>query len=207
MELITILFRTLFFYGIIYIFYRSPKKRKIGELKVVDLVVSVLLADMVSVGIENSSRSIFLSLLPILLLIFLQIVVSKMSLKYEEVHGEPVVIINRGKVNFKEMLEQRYNLDDLLMELRSQGVKSIEEVDYAFLEINGELSVFLKDEESTYPLPVILDGKVDEDVLLQIGKDKEWLEKTLEEEKYELKNVFYGFYKDGEMFLIRNNIK
>lgn len=211
MELITISFRALFFYIVIYIFYRMMGKREIGELKVIDLAVSMLLIDIVSLGIENSSKSIFLSLVPVLLLVLLQIVVAKITLKNEKVRkivdGEPSVIINRGKVNFKEMLEQRYNLDDLLMELRSQGVKSIEEVDYAVLEISGRLSIFLKDNEMTYPLPVILDGKIDEDVLLQIGKSREWLENVLEEEKYELKNVFYGFYRNEEMFLIRNDIK
>ncbi len=211
MELITILFRSLFFYVSIFIFYRMMGKREIGELKVVDLVVSMLLANIASSGIEDYSNSIFLSLVPVLALVLLQIIVSKISLRYAKVRkvvdGSPSVIINRGKVNFKEMLEQRYNLDDLLMELRSQGIKSIEEVDYAILEISGRLSVFVKDDDKNYPLPVILDGKVDEDVLLQIGKDKDWLSEALREENLKQEEVFYGFYRDGEMFLIKNDIK
>lgn len=211
MELITILFRSLFFYVSIFIFYRMMGKREIGELKVVDLVVSMLLANIASSGIEDYSNSIFLSLVPVLALVLLQIIVSKISLRYAKVRkvvdGSPSVIINRGKVNFKEMLEQRYNLDDLLMELRSQGIKSIEEVDYAILEISGRLSVFVKDDDKNYPLPVILDGKVDEDVLLQIGKDKDWLSEALREENLKQEEVFYGFYRDGEMFLIKNGIK
>lgn len=211
MELITILFRSLFFYVSIFIFYRMMGKREIGELKVVDLVVSMLLANIASSGIEDYSNSIFLSLVPVLALVLLQIIVSKISLRYAKVRkvvdGSPSVIINRGKVNFKEMLEQRYNLDDLLMELRSQGIKSIEEVDYAILEISGRLSVFVKDDDKNYPLPVILDGKVDEDVLLQIGKDTDWLSEALREENLKQEEVFYGFYRDGEMFLIKNDIK
>lgn len=211
MELITILFRSLFFYVSIFIFYRMMGKREIGELKVADLVVSMLLANIASSGIEDYSNSIFLSLVPVLALVLLQIIVSKISLRYAKVRkvvdGSPSVIINRGKVNFKEMLEQRYNLDDLLMELRSQGIKSIEEVDYAILEISGRLSVFVKDDDKNYPLPVILDGKVDEDVLLQIGKDKDWLSEALREENLKQEEVFYGFYRDGEMFLIKNGIK
>ncbi|MDO5393871.1 MAG: DUF421 domain-containing protein, partial [Mycoplasmatota bacterium] len=194
-----------------FIFYRMMGKREIGELKVVDLVVSMLLANIASSGIEDYSNSIFLSLVPVLALVLLQIIVSKISLRYAKVRkvvdGSPSVIINRGKVNFKEMLEQRYNLDDLLMELRSQGIKSIEEVDYAILEISGRLSVFVKDDDKNYPLPVILDGKVDEDVLLQIGKDKDWLSEALREENLKQEEVFYGFYRDGEMFLIKNDIK
>ncbi len=211
MDFIIILFRALFFYVILFLFYRMMGKREIGELKVVDLVVSLLLANIVSSGIENYSDSIFLSLFPVLLLVLLQIITSKVSLKYAKVRktidGSPSVIINRGKVNFKEMLKQRYNLDDLLMELRSQGIKSIEEVDYAILEISGRLSVFVRNEDDNFPLPVILDGKVDEDVLLQIGKSRKWLDEVLKEENYVLEEVFYGFYRDGEMFLIKNYIK
>ena len=100
-------------------------------------------------GIENYNDNIFVTVLPVFLLSFMQIILSKIAFKYEKVRvfidGEPSVIINRGKVNFNEMLKQRYNLDDLLMELRSNEIKSIEEVDYAILEVSGRLSIFRKD--------------------------------------------------------------
>ena len=117
------------------------------------------------------------------------------------------MIINRGKINFKEMLRQRYNLDDLLVELRSKGIKSIEEVDYAILEISSRLSVFTKNNVTEgYPLPVILNGKIDNDVLIQIDKDEDWLKQILKDEGYTLEDVFYGFYKDDEIYLIKNEV-
>lgn len=211
MKIMSILIKTLFYYIAILIFYRMMGKREVGELKVVDLVVSMLLANIVSIGIENYDQCILLSLLPVLLIVFLQIFISKFCLKYSKVRkfvdGSPSVIINRGKINFEEMLKQRYNLDDLLMELRSQGIKSMEEVDYAILEISGRLSVFLREDNKDYPLPVIIDGKVDENVLRQINKSKNWLLDILQDEGYYLEEVFYGFYKDNEMFLIKNKIK
>ena len=175
----------------------------------IGFTVSMFIADIVAIGIENYEENIFMTLCPVLLLFLLQIIVSKLSLRYIKVRnvfdGEPSVIINRGKVNFKEMLKQRYNLDDLLMELRSQGIKSIEAVDYAILEVSGRLSVFEKDEEDLdYPLPLILNGKIDEDVLIQIGKDKKWLDRVLKEENYLLEDVFYGFYRDNQVYLIKN---
>ena len=211
MKLLIILVKTFFFYFMITTLYRFMGKREVGQLKVVDLVVSMFIADIVAMGIENYDESIFLSLCPVVLLVILQVVTAKLSLKYVSVRnvvdGEPSVIINRGKVNFKEMLKQRYNLDDLLVELRSKGIKSIEEVDYAILEISGRLSVFKKnDENERYPLPLILNGKVDEDVLIQIDKDEEWLDKTLKDEGYLLEDVFYGFYKDDEIYLIKNEL-
>lgn len=212
MKLFTILWRTLFFYVVISILYRIMGKREVGELKVIDLVVTMFIANLVAMGIEKYEENILLSLLPVLLLVLLQVIVSKITLKYSKVRkfvdGSPSVIINRGKINFKEMLKQRYNLDDLLMELRDQGIKSIEEVDYAILEISGRLSVFLREDDRSYPLPIIVNGRVDEDVLVQINKSREWLLKVIEDEGYSLDEVFYGFYKDKRVFLIKNeNIK
>jgi uncharacterized membrane protein YcaP (DUF421 family) len=211
MDFINVVFRTFVFYIVMNIFYRIIGKREIGELKIIDLVLSMLLVDVFAIGIENYEENIFMTFLPVLLLVVMQIIVSKYSFKYEKVRrfidGEPSVIINRGKVNFQEMLKQRYNLDDLLMELRSQGIKSIEEVFYAVLEVSGRLSIFTKDDSGEYPLPVILDGKVDEDVLYQIGKNSDWLEEIISKEGYLIKDIFYAFYRNNELFFIKNQIK
>ena len=93
------------------------------------------------------------------------------------------------------------------MELRSQGIKSIEEVFYAVLEVSGRLSIFTKDDSGEYPLPVILDGKVDEDVLYQIGKNSDWLEELISKEGYIIKDIFYAFYRNNELFFIKNQNK
>ena len=171
-------------------------------------MVSILVVNIVAMGIENYDDNLLMTILPVFLLSIMQIILSKIAFKYEMVRvfidGEPSVIINRGKVNFNEMLKQRYNLDDLLMELRSNEIKSIEEVDYAILEVSGRLSIFRKNNNKEYPLPVILDGKVDEDVLLQIGKDREWLDDVIEKEGYLLIDIFYGFYRNDELFFIKN---
>ncbi|MBQ2639355.1 MAG: DUF421 domain-containing protein, partial [Bacilli bacterium] len=100
------------------------------------------------------------------------------------------------------------NLDDLLVQLRSKGIKSIEEVDYAILETSGKLSVFKKEEDKTrtYPLPIIIDGEIQEDTLIQINKDKKWLNTKLKEENYTLEDIFYGFYKNNKLFLIKKDI-
>lgn len=211
MDFINVVFRTFVFYIVMNIFYRIIGKREIGELKIIDLVLSMLLVDVFAIGIENYEENIFMTFLPVLLIVVMQIIVSKYSFKYEKVRrfidGEPSVIINRGKVNFQEMLKQRYNLDDLLMELRSQGIKSIEEVFYAVLEVSGRLSIFTKDDSGEYPLPVILDGKVDEDVLYQIGKNSDWLEEIISKEGYIIKDIFYAFYRNNELFFIKNQNK
>ncbi len=208
MEVLIVLARTLLFYIIITIVYRFMGKREVGELSIMDLIVSILIAELAAIAIDKYKSSLLVTIVPIMVLVIVQIIVAKISLKSpkfrEKIEGEPSVIINRGKVNFKEMLQQRYNLDDLLTQLREQSIKSIEEVDYAILETSGHLSVFKKDDDSNYPLPVILDGKVQEETLVQIKKDREWLDQVLEENKTTIKDVFYAFYKNKDLFIIKD---
>ena len=209
MSYFTVLWKTLFFYLLITVIYRIMGKREVGELSIMDLIVSIFIAELAAISIDNYKQNIFLSVVPILALVIVQLVVSSISLKSSKVRsildGDPSMIIERGKVNFKEMLKQRYNLDDLLVQLRNRGIKSIEEVDYAILETSGKLSVFKKDDDKNrvYPLPIIIDGKVQKDVLYQIGKDMTWLMDALRRENYQLDDVFYGFYQKKKLFLIR----
>ena len=121
--------------------------------------------------------------------------------------GNPSVIINRGKINFKEMLKQRYNISDLLVELRNKGIKSIEQVSYAVLETNGNLSVFTKEGNNfgSFPLPIILDGVIMEETLKEIDKSSTWIDDSLKKEKLTKDQVFYAFYHDNKLFIIRNN--
>lgn len=214
MKYLLVFGKSLFFYLLITIVYRLMGKREIGELSIMDFIVSIFIAELAAISIENYNDSMFLSIIPIGVLVALQIITSKISFKSEKVRsvidGNPSVIINRGKINFEEMLKQRYNLDDLLTQLRAKSIKSIEEVDYAILETSGKLSIFKREDDKsrTYPLPVIIDGKVQEDVLIQINKSKSWLEENLKREGYLLEDIFYGFYRNKRLFLIRNeNIK
>ena len=214
MDYINVVFRCLLFYLIIAIAYRFMGKREVGELSVMDFIVSIFIAELAAISIENYKDNIFLSILPIVTLVIVQFLIAKISLENEDIRntieGEVSVIINRGKVNFEEMLKQRYNLDDLLTQLRAKSIKSIEEVDYAILETSGKLSVFKKsdDKDRVYPLPVILDGKVQEDTLIQIKKDENWLKEKLKEENYDLEDIFYGFYQKNKLFLFKkDNIK
>ena len=105
------------------------------------------------------------------------------------------------------MKKQRYNIDDLLMQLRNESIKSIEEVDYAILETSGKLSIFKKldDPDSTYPLPVILDSKIQLNVLNKINKKEIWLKNELQKEKIDLSNVFYAFYKNNNLYIIEKD--
>lgn len=211
MDYIIVLVRTILFYVIITLMYRFMGKREVGQLGIVDLIVSILIAELAAISIDNREESVFLSIIPILVLGLIQITMSYISLKHAKIRdvfdGTPSVMINRGVVNFKEMVKQRYNIDDLLTQLREQHIRTIEEVDYAVLESSGKLSVFQKKDNKfgDYPLPLILDGKIQLDTLSQIKKDQKWIEKTLTEEGVKLEDIFYAFYKNKSLYLIKQS--
>ena len=211
MEYMNIFFRTIFLYLLIIILYRFMGKREVGELGIVDLIVSILIAELAAISIDNRDESIFLSIVPIVVLVIIQIGMSFVSLKCAKIRnlfdGNPSVIINNGKLNFNEMIKQRYNLEDLLTQLREKHIRSIEEVDYAVLETSGNLSVFKKDSKTVgqYPLPLILDGIIDDDTLKQINKKKSWVLELLEKDNVSLDKVFYAFYRKDKLYIIKDS--
>ena len=105
------------------------------------------------------------------------------------------------------MIKQRYNLDDLLLQLREKQIRSIEEVDYAILENNGKLSVFIKEDKdkNVFPLPIILDGVIQETNLDIINKSRKWVLDVLNKKKVNLTDVFYSFYKNDQIYIIKKD--
>lgn len=203
---LSIILRALFMYFFIILVYRIMGKKEVGELSIIDLIVSILIAELASLCI-SAEKSVLYSVIPILVLVFVQILISFMSLKSEFIRdmidGKPTIIIKGGKINFDEMKKLRYSLDDLLTQLRLQGIKSIENVKYAILENNGELSTFL--DEDDYPMPLILDGVIDYNTLKEIKKDYNWIINLLKKKGYSLDEIFYAFYTNGKTFIITRN--
>lgn len=212
MDMIVVVCRTLFFYFFILFIYRLMGKREIGQLCIIDLVVSILIAELVAISIENHQETIMLTIIPIIILVLLELIVAFINLKFNGLRnildGKPSLIISRGKINFKEMVKQRYNLDDLLLELRSKEIKNIEDVEYAILENNGTLSVFkynfLKI-DTNFPFPLIIDSKIQRDTLKYIRKSNYWLKDYLKKENIKLENIFYAFYKENKIFIVKKS--
>ena len=212
MELLIVVLKTIFFYFFILIIYRIMGKREIGQLSIQDLVVSILIAEMVAISIENKTDPLAYTVFPIIVLVLLEIVMAFISLKCNKIRhiieGKPALIINKGKINFKEMVKQRYTLDDLLLELRTNGIKNLEEVEYAVLENNGKLNIFkynfLKI-KSENPFPLIIDGKIEKSTLKYINKDVKWLEELIKNENANISEVFYAFYKNNKAYIIKKS--
>ena len=212
MDYIKIVFRMSFFYFFILIIYRMMGKREVGQLGIIDLIVSILIAELVVISIEDLELNILYSLVPVMCLVFLQILLSYGSLKIPKIRelldGKPSFIIKNGKINYNEMIKQKYNLDDLLVQLREKGYRNIEDVEYAILENNGTLSVFSYDKKkliknSPFPMAIILDGKIQYEILREMNKDDGFIYKILDKKKIDLKDIFYAFYKDNSLYVIK----
>ena len=211
MDLVIITLKTIFFYFFILISYRIMGKREIGQLGTTDLIVSILIAELVAISIENFNDTILNTVIPITVLVILEVILAYLSIKSKKVRyfldGKPSLIISNGKINYKEMVKSRYSIDDLLFQLRQNSIKSIEEIEYAFLEPNGKLSIFpynLLKLKSSYPMALIIDGAIQNDTLININKSKDWLLKELQQSNLGLSEIFYAFYKNHKVYIIKN---
>lgn len=204
---VTLIVKTLVLYFYIVFCYRLMGKKEVGKLSIIDLIVSVLIAELAAMSIEETERSILVSIIPIIVLVLIQILLSYLSLKSSSIRkfidGNPTTIINKGKINFKQMQKLRYSLDDLISQLREQGVKNIDEVNYAILENNGKLSVFT--DNNIYPMPIILDGVIDFDTIKNMGKSLDWVYKLLEKNNLTAEDVFYAFYTKEKTYIIKKS--
>lgn len=204
---IEIILKTTILYFFIMVSYRIMGKKEVGQLSIIDLIVTLLIAELAAICIEDADVSIFKSIVPIIVLVIIQITLSYISLKNitfrKSIDGNPTVIIKEGKIKFNEMSKLRYSLDDLITQLREQGIKSIEEVSYAVLENDGKLSVFQNTVD--YPMPIIIDGVINEEVLKDMKKNTNWVMKILKDKKINLEDVFYAFHTKEKTFIIKKS--
>lgn len=204
-DYLLILIRTILLYTILLVVFRLMGKREVGELSIVDLAIFVLMAEVAALALDDVHNDFGKAILPIGILFFIQYVNSWFILKNKRlrdfIEGDPSLIIRDGWLCEPEMRKQRYNLDDLLQQLREQGVGSVQDVAYAFLEQSGKLSVYLKKEEQLI-LPLVLDGYIDHRHLKIIHKDVDWLEHELMLQGYtNIRDIFYCSYDNGKWFV------
>lgn len=220
--IITVL-RTIVMYFFVVVILRLMGKRQIGELEPSELVVTIIISDIAAMPITNLGVPLVGSMLAILILLILEIFLSYLayrSLRLRTLlYGKPSMFFQKGNLNQKEMQKQRFNLADLMEELRSNGVVSLDQVDYVLMETNGKVSVIMKAENSPVtpsdmrikPEPVrmsyvIIDnGNLVYNNMDRLGLNDEWLEKQLKSKNLkEIRDVFYlSFEQDsGKTVLI-----
>ena len=200
--MITVFIRTLILYLLIMAGLRLMGKRQIGQLEPSELVLTMMLSDLATVPMQDMGIPLLFGILPILTLLSLSLLLSQLSLKSipfrELVCGRPSILIQNGIVQQRAMRENRYTADELLEQLRIQGVSRIEDVQYAILENSGQLSVLprpVSPEQEAVTLPVLLvsDGRTLSRNLQACGKNQAWLEQALKKQ---------GIQSPADLFLL-----
>lgn len=208
--MITAFIRTVILYFVITIGLRLMGKRQIGELEPTELVITLLISDLASVPMQDFGVPLLDGLVPIAVLLSLSMLVSYFNLKSIRfrnlVCGEPAILIQNGKVSQKAMAKNRFTLDELLEQLRSQGIFDLAAVKFAILETDGQLSVlpYAREQSEALPTLIINDGRLMEKNLRHRGLNDVWLNRALQLHKISsVKDVFFLSVDDaGNILLI-----
>lgn len=216
--------RVVFVYVVLLVATRIMGKREIGQLSAIDFVVAIVVAELATMPITNLQLSILDSVIPIGIITLLQVITSILCLKSNYfrrlVYGRPNILIANGQMQLKEMRKARYNIDDLLTQLRQRDVFDVADVDYAVLETSGDLTVSLKakhravtvndlqlsiDSQGGLALTLIDDGEINLKGLEEADLDVAWLMKRLRRRGiHEVKEVFFAsLSNDGSIYLMK----
>lgn len=219
--MIILFLRTVIVYGLVVFSLRIMGKRQIGELQPSELVVAIMISDLATLPMSDVSVPLLYGIVPIFTLVICEVLLSFVCLKSERVRvilsGKPQVLIKNGKLNREEMLHARMNIDDLMEELRMMGYFSLSDIDTVILETGGNISVVpkgdatptvtgdfgIKINQTIIPPIYISDGKIRQSELKRMGRNENWLKKTLKKSGINsVENVFVlSEDGDGNIFL------
>lgn len=208
--MLAILIRGIIVYIIVIVGVRLMGKRQIGELQPSELVITILLSDIASMPLQNGSTPLIQSIAAVFLLISLEVITSCLALKFRPfrtlIQGHSVMIIKNGKLQQENMRRIRYSVDDIIESLRLKDVFDIGDVDYAYVETNGSLSVMLKEKgtkDSFLPCLVVSDGKIISREFKLCDLTEKKLKAILKKKGLEPKNVLLMTYcANGKMNIV-----
>ncbi|MBR1779168.1 MAG: DUF421 domain-containing protein, partial [Clostridia bacterium] len=169
--------RTILLYTIIILAVRLMGKRQISELQTSELVVTLLISDIASIPMQNPNIPILTGIIPIIVLVAFEILISTFMLKNSRfrrfICGNPVTLIDNGKLDQKKMTDLRMSIDDLEEQLRQLEVSSLSDIAYAIVETNGKLSIIKKPEKQTVDASMLNLQPQDSGIETVIVKDGE----------------------------------
>ena len=201
-------FRTLFLYLVLIFAVRLMGKRQIGEMEPAEFVVTMLVANLAAIPMQDGAIPLYSGLVPILTVLGMELVLSGLILRSVRLRqllcGKPVILIDNGKILQENLKSARINLDELTGQLRAKDVLDIRTVQFAILETSGDLSVFPYPKEKPasakdagvqatgqhLPVTVVDDGYLSRENLERAKKDKVWLEKVLSQHNCGIQDTF-----------------
>ena len=200
--------RTLLLYLVLILAVRLMGKRQIGEMEPAEFVVTMLVANLAAIPMQDGAIPLYSGLVPILTVLGLELVLSGITLTSVPIRrllcGKPVILIDNGKILQENLRKTRITLDELTGHLREKDVLDIRTVQFAILETNGNLSVFPYPREKPasakdagveagkqyLPVTIIEDGYLSKENLALAGKDENWLKKALKQQNAEVSDTF-----------------
>lgn len=191
--------RTIILYSVLILVIRLMGKRQIGQMEASEFVVTMLVANLASIPMQDGAIPLFSGLVPIVTVLGMELVLSTLSIKNlrfrKVLCGKPIILLENGNISQENLKRTRVTLDELMGLLRQKDILDPRQVQYAILETNGNLSVFPYPKEQpasakdagipvkpiTLPITIISDGRLLRDNLILSGKNELWLDKTLEQ--------------------------
>ena len=185
--------RTLTVYFALLLTMRLMGKRQLGEMELSEFVVAALIADLAAHPLQDMGIPLLNGLVPIAVLFCCEVLIAGLSMRFIRLRslffGKPSLLIVKGTINQTEMRRNRFTPDELLQELRSQGVTDIASIEYAILETDGKLNLIPfpaeRPVDGGYPHIVVSDGRMLEANLRHLGLDPAWLREELERQGVE----------------------
>lgn len=179
-QILILIGRTIFSYVFLLIILKLMGKRELSQVSIFDVVIFLIMSELFSLAINDPSASLLHFVIPIVVIVILEISSALVSLKSHKVRkfleGKTSFIIYKGEVNYQTMKKNRYNIPDLMLQLRNKDIQSPSEVEFAILEGNGNLNVIKKQDLIVeYPDPLIIDGKINQDALKILKQDENFV--------------------------------
>ncbi|MBO5953892.1 MAG: DUF421 domain-containing protein [Oscillospiraceae bacterium] len=189
--------RTIILYLILILVIRLMGKRQIGQMEPSEFVVTMLVANLAAIPMQDGSVPLFTGIVPLFTVLGVELILSDMSLRSIRLRrllcGKPVILIENGKIIQGNLRKTRVTLDELTGHLREKDVLDLQAVQYAILETNGNLSVFpypkerpasardagVQARKQYLPITIISDGKLLRDNLTLSGRGEDWLQRIL----------------------------
>lgn len=202
--------RALILYVFVLISMRIMGKGELGELQPFDLVVSLMVAELAAMPMEDLDAPLVHGFIAISVLMFLQCLISYISLKSNSARsiicGTPSIIYDHGNFNVKDMNKLRVSMSDVIGQMRLKGYYNFEDIDYLIMETNGEVSIVAPESKTAkrvkrIPITMILDGRILDNNLEKYNISPELLNKYLEKEKLRAKDILYGFIDENDKFV------
>lgn len=209
--MLLVLVKSVIIFFTVFFVIRLMGKRQLGEMQPFELVITLIIAEVACIPMNDPYIPIYYGIIPVITLTFLQILFSVLSQKFlfvrKIVSGKSVIVIDKDGINFDNLKSLNMNASDLLELIRSDGVSDVMDVQYAIVETNGKICVVQKEDKApSLPVVVVLNGVWQEDNVLLTGLDKNKLLSALKKNKCnKLKEVVYlDVRQDGNAYVVTN---